>query len=346
MEKKTLQEVLDWMRDQIPVNRKEVPYKEILEKKFSEYQNLLKQIDNNELKQLGINQNKKQLVNFVDKTSKTILSVIDEYYKGFHTDAFDILYNLLAQNKFYIDSKIIHNRYISGKFGNHFLWCVQQDLSSMYRMRKSKEVLKDKEELFHIPFQLREKVSMERFSALGHPCLYLCSSLKLCVKEIGGCNETEKYYASRILTSKHLSLCDLTSCKLNTKKNGMCKIFRFLITYPFYIACLVKVEKPDLPFKPEYIIPNLLLLYVIKSDLSSNNKNKLNSLDGIAYMSTKEDANTEDYNIVLPTRKISDTGHCSQLKNNLKISDVLECDKIDISKCEDELTTKSTTILK
>ena len=76
---------------------------------------------------------------------------------------------------------------------------------NLYRMRISKETL-SKEKMFHVPFNMREKVSSARFSIPGFPCLYLGTSLEVCWNEIKRSLESENKYlhvGSRIINFYH-----------------------------------------------------------------------------------------------------------------------------------------------
>lgn len=266
---------------------------------------------------------KRRLQNFIVKIQQTLLKITQEYYKGYPGNAFNLLYKLLKENKFAPKRDRLKatsaKRYIDDEYeyGNYFTIKMQCEFMSFYRMRMSDDNL-TKEELFHIPFEKREIVSTARFSIPGFPCLYLGTSLEVCWNEIGrSLNGKERVFACKYKNYKPLAFLNLTipqGFRNGGFDNNTFDILRFLITYPFYSACLIKVEFPNSPFKPEYVIPQLLLQYVKQEDF----------LDGIIYSSTKDKSkNNENFhNVVIPTIDITDSGHCNQLKKWYYSSDV------------------------
>lgn len=86
-------------------------------------------------------------------------------------------------------------------------------------------------------------------------------------------------------------------------------LFRYLTIFPLIIACTIKVKHPAGNFKPEYIIPQLLLQYVSKND----------EIDGIKFPSTKVNysklTEVEAYNYVFPVKKVASRGLCEELTN-------------------------------
>ena len=88
----------------------------------------------------------------------------------------------------------------------------------------------------------------------------------------------DKCYVSRFHTDKKLCVYDLSLPSIDSW-NSKDKFCKDLLRLPLVLACMVKVAKPKDPFKPEYIIPQLLMEWVIEQ--RDNNKN----LMGIAYHS-------------------------------------------------------------
>jgi len=323
-------EALNVLKDRLPIYPdSNKSYKKTLIEEFDAFNKIFQDIDNVDLKRVcssdssaGKVLTKKRMTNFTNGIQRTLLKIIDNYYEGYPGKAFDILSDLLGKNTFPSKreglNKISAKNYINDIFGNYFRLKMKDEFSLFYRMRISENDL-SKEELFHIPFDKRERVSTARFSIPGFPCLYLGMSLEVCWNEIGKILEpNEKVFACKYRSSKYLSFLNLTipnSFREDDIVNDPFNIFRFLITYSFYSACLVKVQYPNLSFKPEYIIPQLLLQYVKNDDL----------LDGIIYSSTKDRNNSEKFhNVVIPTRKIADIGHCSMLKKWYSSSEVKE----------------------
>jgi hypothetical protein len=96
---------------------------------------------------------------------------------------------------------------------------------------------------------------------------------------------------------------------------------KYIATYPLLAACSLTVVNKNEPFIPEYIIPQMLLLWV-------HNNNRFR---GIKYFSCSwmdEARKYNAFNVVLPPKNISDNTHCSQLKAEFKLT---KPDFVDVS---------------
>lgn len=196
--------------------------------------------------------------------------------------------------------------------------------NSFFRIRCSEgNYALSKPDLFHIPFQLRGKVATQRYSIPGLPSLYLSNSIFVAWEEMRrpGFN---KIQAIRLQNQQALHLLDLTTDiysrndhLLGNENYGWQLLYK-IMTWPLVCACSIKVKNPSDTFKPEYIIPQLLLQWV--------NKNKV---DGIIYSSTHIDLNEFNHqgrfhNVVLPVKTSNlETGHCPQLVSMFKATQVL-----------------------
>ena len=182
-------EALNQMRNQLPLERTGSSYIETLQYEFSEYISLLNDIDDvdfnalfrNEGSPIIIDLTKRKFISFIKKVQQTISSIISIYYEGYPDEAYKLLENLLMRNKFAPSRSSVRcayaNNYLNDQLGNFFLLEWREELINLYRMRISKETL-SKEKMFHVPFNMREKVSSARFSIPGFPCLYLGTSLE------------------------------------------------------------------------------------------------------------------------------------------------------------------------
>lgn len=75
------------------------------------------------------------------------------------------------------------------------------------------------------------------------------------------------------------------------------------------MACNFKVGYQDSPFKPEYILPQIVFQWV-KNNVKLGGK----SIIGIEYPSTKAEHDKHIYSIVVPVKSTSPTGYCQHLK--------------------------------
>lgn len=146
----------------------------------------------------------------------------------------------------------------------------------LYRMRKGEDAMKEytsDTDMGHIPFEMNYLVGNERYSMSGIPSLYLSSSLYNCWEEL---HRPHFEYASCALykAQEDISVLDLTDQK-SYKFTDKC--FSDCLT----LACSLPVSHPNAPFKPEYIIPQILLHCLVRY----NKKNADSKYFGIKYTS-------------------------------------------------------------
>lgn len=207
--------------------------------------------------------------------------------------------------------------------------------SSLYRARISTLKTLKREELFHIPFEIREKVATQRYSIPGLPCLYLADSTFVCWEEMGRPN-IDSFHVSRVDLSKSglkFLYFDTSSSEIRKKcfpsKNKEGKLLNLLIPYlcywPMLTACSLTVRKPDEVFKPEYVIPQLLLQWIVSEQ----------KIDGVVYKSNRIKISNHNLgtfkNIVIPVRKISAKGFCPELKHKIKITNPISYQILEIA---------------
>jgi len=125
----------------------------------------------------------------------------------------------------------------------------------LYKARESSSnYLFGKDDMFHIPYDKRNKIGNQRYSVSGMPCLYLASSSYVCWEELGrvdfqSCNfcgytnKTEVPFYDFALPSAITQLSDI---------KRVCII----------LACSLSAVRESL-FKEEYILPQCLLQALI-----------------------------------------------------------------------------------
>ena len=96
--------------------------------------------------------------------------------------------------------------------------------------------------------------------------------------------------------------------------------------WPLIFACSIKVRNNDAIFKPEYIIPQLLLQWV-----RSNG-----DIDGIRYWSTlvkqlPKRFKGEYFNLVLPIKESKDEGLCSELCRKFESTEIISWQTYQLS---------------
>jgi len=193
--------------------------------------------------------------------------------------------------------------------------------TNFYRARASGDKQFTKSDLFHIKFELRHIVSTNRYSVPGFPSLYLGDSTYLCWEEFNRYRLRDLSF-SRLANMRELKIIQIQRIEdflleLNTVHQNLQLTFllRFLVTFPLTIACSIKVKFPNGNFKPEYIIPQLLLQYVSRND----------SIDGIKFLSTKVGYSKLDgvsaYNYVFPVKTVDKRGFCNKLADLFHLTD-------------------------
>jgi hypothetical protein len=171
-------------------------------------------------------------------------------------------------------------------------------LGRLYRMIRPKSSSVPKSRLFHTPFELRHKVGQHRYGIPGFPCLYLGGSLELCSAELripgnrlrntaiaefavrDGAQIRVLDFGFRPSTIAELAFGrDIENAKATPKPNP--ELEEFIVNYatcwPLIAASSIKVMHEKEPFVPEYIVPQMILQWLmVNSDC-----------DGIRYFSTQ-----------------------------------------------------------
>lgn len=232
---------------------------------------------------------------------------------------------------------------------------VRTELSTelpMYRARTAPVALRLKRKDFlHIPFQQRWKVSTQRYSSPGMPCLYLSESCAGCWEELGRPDHDSLWFARFGLKAvgqpgkdreavvldfglpPHIvgnSLVDSTSPNVAYAR-------AYLAAWPLIAACSIQVRTDDpVPFRAEYIVPQLLLRLLRRL-----------KLDGVRYFSTVpeyceevsiqiEASNRLMRNYAFPVRSDRPEGHCGSLLGLFLIGDGVSWTQM--LDCQEELS--------
>lgn len=298
-------------------------------------------------------QEKNCLVLKVRKICDDIIDVLKEYLKGFPDSAykkFDKIMNTLIHTPIKIYPKSGWTDAFNGV-----------DPLKLFRVvNVAENINHPKTRIFHTPYNLRTKIGTNRYSIAGFPCLYLGTSLKLCLEELHS-NPYEKYsISSRFQMERDMFKHDIQIDVLelgikpqdffenreddefalrNRKVDGDLlqdnKVRKaYLLWYPIIAASsFIRANKND-PFAPEYIIPQLLMQWIRK--WSSNNPDKLL---GIRYFScSSQRASDLGFNYVFPTSGEAhekSNNYCKILVNSFKVSNPVFVHEFDeIEECE------------
>ncbi len=267
---------------------------------------------------------------FIQDLSHTIEQMVRKYYSGLPHESFQLLSDWIKQ--------------YSTQFDALYTIPIDPEYLCFYRIRTQDAGDFTRYQMFHIPFELRHKVTTQRYSIHGYPCLYAGSSLFICWKELG-CPPFDNIYSVRLEGQKNIrvldfgytprNLADVVKLQIRSGTNNqrfLSVLLPKILFWPLIAACSVQVLYPDSSFKPEYIVPQLLLQYV-KED-------KTKEIDGIRFFSIYYDQPKDSLrlgcNFVFPVKTQDSSGQCQYLKTLFKMTEVLSwqvAKHIQMSEC-------------
>ncbi|WP_269224980.1 hypothetical protein [Flavobacterium eburneipallidum] len=189
-----------------------------------------------------------------------------------------------------------------------------EEQTKFYRSRIGEKKKFTRSDLFHVNFNLRHIVSTNRYSIPGFPALYFGDNSYICWEEFNQ-PELKNLNFSLFKNTRPLKIIqllrieDLLSKLTENKSENIPFLLTYFTFFPLTIASSIKVKHASGNFKPEYIIPQLLLQYI------SEDK----EIDGLKFPSTKIDYsklhNMSPYNYVFPVKTVKQEGYCDVLKD-------------------------------
>ena len=191
--------------------------------------------------------------------------------------------------------------------------------------------------MFHIPFDKRGQVKTQRYSMPGLPCLYICESVYGCWEEMGRPN-LNLSFVSQLELQETIHLLDLSFPYVErwTDAGGKQRMFYDLQRIPLIIASMIKVKNEADVFKPEYIIPQLIMEFVA----NRNNKGRAGYAIGVYYTSVHNhddfhfetsDMRNKLNNIAIPTQSTLKGKYCKILCELFTITKPT-CDELEQAK--------------
>lgn len=259
------------------------------------------------------------LINAKDirKTIDEINTIVEYEYKGLHWIAFERFRSLVNDE----DSPLHQSLVIDGK------GTVPTTFYRMRRMADRRDI--SYKDLFHLPLSKRNYVPNGRFSLPGYPCLYLGASIYACWEEMARPPMSESM-VSKLECQKPLRLLDL---RMPTKEDFK-KRLSYLWAMPIIIASSVVVHEPAGTFKPEYIIPHLIMEFIVSyNEIGEDDE----PIHGVLYTSVFK---SEDFdypldklvNVALPVMKpLESKVFCKELCRLFKMTRPT-CDEIEQAK--------------
>jgi len=204
---------------------------------------------------------------------------------------------------------------------DHPILTLKKELSinqgeNFYRIRLGENMNYSKQDVFHIPFNSRNKVSEQRFSIVGCPSLYIGNSVYTTWIEMGR-PKVNEVNIIRLESTSQIKVLNLQKDFYNRSdlsNSSFDELVYFAIVYPLILATSITVKNPKDPFKEEYVISKMLTEIIFNND----------DIQGIAYNSTKvmSDSNNRFFNVVLPGKQTVSTAiHCPHLTNLFKLTE-------------------------
>lgn len=300
---KVFEEIITDSRLNIPIIQNgNIDFKKFLFQKLDDYLDLLEELDEKTLKEHRIGGTKINIIKNQTELVEGIKETIELYLQGKPSDSYIKLNSTL-------------NKRLK-KYSSLLNFETYKKESDFFRIRHKKDNYTfSKEQLFHIPYELRGKVNTQRFSIPGFPSLYMSNNIYTCWEELKRPNIYE-FNAIRLSNKSELKFLNLVPPKLDLKNLINAENYKYLMTWPIIISCSIKVKNTDDNFKPEYILPQLLLQWIRNEE----------SISGIKYWSTNTMINptrSSDklYNYVLPVKSTKEKGICDELKKTFMSSE-------------------------
>jgi hypothetical protein len=306
-----IRELLSHPAVQLPITRGTDDFQAFVERILDTYVDLLWQVTDSTGMEKEVIANRSVVRSFCESAK----AIIRETFAGHPYDAFQHFLQGVEPLFPFIERQLV-----SG--------VTMRDLRVLYRVRVTDKARLTREDLFHIPFEDRHKVSTQRYSIPGLPCLYLCGSLYTCWAEMNR-PAFHKLHAAAfwLRPGESVRIVNFSDRPAKLKlffedgqnspaDAGMKEpIVTHVILWPLIALCSIIVRHRDAPYKPEYILPQIVLQWITKKE----------DLDGIVYFSTHVEGVTKDHiwppcNIVLPGREIKPQGRCSKLRRLFKMT--------------------------
>ena len=269
-----------------------------------------------------------ELMSFIDELDKDIFHIwgnsklrIKTNIQYIYEVASDCI-EMYFHGRFDRSREIIYNAFFNKGNKNRILLRYDDiyPITHFFRMRSNETYdLYRPLEMFHIPFEKRYLTTNQRYSISGYPCLYLGNSVYGCWEEL---NRPDIKMCNIVALDNvgKLTVIDLSLSNMCPSEFVEEDIYNMTLS----LICSLKVNDKESPFKPEYIVPQTLLSCMI----SRNDYPNQIYCDGIKYTSSIYGSKRNLFhniglfdNYVIPIKRSSEKGHCSELSNLFVISE-------------------------
>ena len=294
---------IEELKDKFPLSSKGKAFHLLLKEELDEYLEQINELNWEEIAQDSLN--KLTFEQFKDIEKEICCNMNDAIYdarNGMPNEAYKKIEAILQKTELEI----------------YLYDTIESKKKTFHRLRKARKALISEDIVKHCPFDAVHKLGNFRFSLSGYPCLYLGSSIDVCKKEIGF-KEDKSYYQGTFDIKEGQRMKLLNICPFNND-GKISDPLRFLLLYPLYLSCLAQKQYQEGAFHEEYIIPQLLLLYIRLHNTKKGNTQE--PIDGIRYLSThyeKGEKILDMMNYVFPVTQIKDNGHDEDLMGKFEI---------------------------
>ena len=305
-----LKQLLNWMIENWAIENINNDYRSLVRQINESYYKILLDLDVESINYIFPADIRIKEIGHIRKYIDTIDEIIKLRSNGSTCKAYNLFYDLMSDEECGLWS-VLQRKLDNG----------EKDLYRIRKIMESEGI--SKKDFFHVPIDLRYKVGTCRFSHPGYPSLYLGTSIKVCWEELGEPDLSEFMIVRVGQQVGGIKVIDL-SLPNKIDQLYLPDIWKFIKSYPFIVACGIKVFQSDNKvYKEEYIIPQMLTEYLIESNRNAQNEN----ITAIKYTSTH--FNKESYsdlekftNIAIPVIDIEKTKkYCPKLKQLFLLSE-------------------------
>lgn len=257
------------------------------------------------------------VLNSIKDLCKRLIDVLKKYYDGRRGEAFMLFSAIMNGNKNIEDGLFSSIGNVNIDPDNYFYRTRERRIGVEFTIL----------DMFHIPLNKRGIVSTQRYSSPGYPCLYLGNSVYSCWEEMRRpvfdnlmFSAYKVKYAFKVFDLRIPDESDYNDTELIKTINRI----------PLVLACSFVVKNTTDVFKPEYIIPQMLIETIISNSrqIIQSEKSILDPdvIWGVIYTSThlnKDFPYGKQYleNIVLPVVETDGKlNYCQYLASLFEIS--------------------------
>lgn len=216
------------------------------------------------------------LLDNIKKLCDSLIDVVNLYYDGRKGDAF-MLFSMVLNG----------NRESEGIFSS--IGCIDINPEEYYYRARERKIGVDFsiQDMFHIPLNKRGIVSTQRYSSPGYPCLYLGNSVYSCWEEM------RRPVFNNLMFSAYRVKHPFKVFDMRVPNNldySPLELIKTIKRIPLMFACGFMVKNSSDVFKPEYIIPQLLVETIISNNRKVTQREKSifdpDVIWGVIYTST------------------------------------------------------------